>query len=168
MCLLHIAVNFLLWVKQLYLFHIAVNFLLWVKHVFIAHQLLLTKENLLQCAIQQFFYSQKEGQFISFLVQIGPHQHLIQNELVLAMIELKNCWVGIKKTIITHWLTQMLVKLNISQPVFPLSPLCCMLSREETNTNFIVFGLTRSVHEPTVYRTREIYMSFFLSEIKQF
>jgi hypothetical protein len=29
-----------------------------------------------------------------------------------------------------------------------------MLSGEATNTNFIVFGLTRSGFEPTIYRTR--------------
>jgi len=29
-----------------------------------------------------------------------------------------------------------------SQPVFALSYLCCVLSRETTNTNFIVVGLT--------------------------
>jgi len=29
-----------------------------------------------------------------------------------------------------------------------------MLSEEATNTNFIVFGLTRSRLEPTIYRTR--------------
>jgi hypothetical protein len=34
-----------------------------------------------------------------------------------------------------------------SQPVFALSPKCCVLSGEATNTNFIVFGLTRSVIE---------------------
>jgi hypothetical protein len=60
------------------------------------------------------FYSQKKiycnVQYNNFFTQ-----HLIQNELVLAMIELKNCWVGIKKTIITHWLTQMLVNLNIEE-----------------------------------------------------
>ena len=30
-----------------------------------------------------------------------------------------------------------------------------MLSGEATNTNFIVFGLTRSVLEPTIYHTRD-------------
>jgi hypothetical protein len=34
---------------------------------------------------------------------------------------------------------------------FTLSPLCCVLSREVTNTNFIVFGLTWSGLEPTIY-----------------
>jgi hypothetical protein len=34
-----------------------------------------------------------------------------------------------------------------SQPVFALSPYCCVLSREATNTKFIVFGLTQSVFE---------------------
>ena len=29
-----------------------------------------------------------------------------------------------------------------------------MLNREETNTNFIVLGLTRPGLEPTIYRTR--------------
>ena len=41
-----------------------------------------------------------------------------------------------------------------SQPVFVLSPQCCVLSGEATNTNFIVFGLTLSGLEPTIYRTR--------------
>jgi hypothetical protein len=30
-----------------------------------------------------------------------------------------------------------------SQQVFALTPNCCLLSREATNTNFIVFGSTR-------------------------
>jgi hypothetical protein len=38
--------------------------------------------------------------------------------------------------------------------VFPLSPYCCMLSREATHTNIIVFGLTRSGLELTIYRIR--------------
>ena len=41
-----------------------------------------------------------------------------------------------------------------SQPVFALSPWCCMLSGKATNFNFIVFGLTRPGIEPTIYRTR--------------
>jgi hypothetical protein len=41
-----------------------------------------------------------------------------------------------------------------SQPVFALSPLCCALSGEATNTNFIVFGLNRPGLEPTIYHTR--------------
>jgi len=40
-----------------------------------------------------------------------------------------------------------------SQPVFALSPYCCVLSGEATNTNFIVFGFTRSEIKPTIYRT---------------
>ena len=35
-----------------------------------------------------------------------------------------------------------------------LIPYCCVLSGEATNTNFIVFGLTRPELEPTIYRTR--------------
>jgi hypothetical protein len=41
-----------------------------------------------------------------------------------------------------------------SQPVFVLSPLCCVISGEAINTNCIVFGLTRPGLEPTIYRTR--------------
>ena len=40
-----------------------------------------------------------------------------------------------------------------SQPVFVLSPFCCVFSVEATNTNFVVFGLTRLGLEPTIYRT---------------
>jgi hypothetical protein len=32
---------------------------------------------------------------------------------------------------------------------------CCVISGEATNTNFIVFGLTRTGLEPTIYRTRD-------------
>jgi hypothetical protein len=40
-----------------------------------------------------------------------------------------------------------------SQPVFALSPKCCVLSGEATNTNFIFIGLTRPGLEPTIYHT---------------
>ena len=41
-----------------------------------------------------------------------------------------------------------------SQPVFALTHSCSVLRVEATNTNFIVFGLTRLGLEPTIYRTR--------------
>ena len=41
-----------------------------------------------------------------------------------------------------------------SQPVFALSPLCWVLSGEATNANFIVFGLTWSGLDLTIYRSR--------------
>jgi hypothetical protein len=41
-----------------------------------------------------------------------------------------------------------------SKSVFALSPECCMLSGEATNPNLLVFGLTRSGLEATIYRTR--------------
>jgi len=44
--------------------------------------------------------------------------------------------------------------LILSQPVFALSPSCCVLSGEARDINFIVFGLTRSALEITIYRTR--------------
>jgi hypothetical protein len=40
-----------------------------------------------------------------------------------------------------------------SQPVFDLSPYCCVFSGEATSTIFIVVGLTRQGLEPTIYRT---------------
>ena len=39
-----------------------------------------------------------------------------------------------------------------SQPVLALSPKCCVLSREATHTNCIVFGSIRPRIEPTIYR----------------
>ena len=41
-----------------------------------------------------------------------------------------------------------------SHPVFAISPYCCVLSGEATNTNFIVFGLIQSGLEPMIFRTR--------------
>ena len=43
--------------------------------------------------------------------------------------------------------------LNLSQPVFVVSPLCCML-REIENTILIVFGFTRLGLKSTIYHTR--------------
>ena len=34
-------------------------------------------------------------------------------------------------------------------------PVCFILREEATNTNFMIFGLTRPVLEPTTYRTRD-------------
>ena len=38
--------------------------------------------------------------------------------------------------------------------VFVLIPLCCILSIEATNTNFIVFRLTQLGLRPTIYYTQ--------------
>ena len=40
-----------------------------------------------------------------------------------------------------------------SRPVFALSLWCSGISGEATKTNFIVFGVNRSVHEPMIYHT---------------
>ena len=40
------------------------------------------------------------------------------------------------------------------QLVFVLTPKCCVLSGETRNNNFIVFGLTPSALEPTIYSFR--------------
>jgi hypothetical protein len=43
-----------------------------------------------------------------------------------------------------------------SQPVFVLSPQCCVVSGEATNTNFLVFGWTQSGLKPTTYRIQRV------------
>ena len=52
-----------------------------------------------------------------------------------------------------------------SQPVFALSPQCCVLSGEATNTNFIVFGLTQPGLEPTIYRTRGEHANHYATDV---
>jgi hypothetical protein len=42
--------------------------------------------------------------------------------------------------------------LILIQPVFALSPYCCVCIGDAPNTNFIVIGLTRLGLEPTIYR----------------
>ena len=42
-----------------------------------------------------------------------------------------------------------------SQPVITLTNLYCVLSGEATNTNFMIFGLTRPGIEPTIYHIRD-------------
>ena len=41
---------------------------------------------------------------------------------------------------------------------------CCMLSGEATNTNFIVFGLTRPGLEPTIYYTRDEHTNHYATD----
>jgi hypothetical protein len=53
--------------------------------------------------------------------------------------------------------------LILIQPVFALSPKSCVSSEEATNTNFIVFGLTRPGPKPTNYCTRDEHFYFKLS-----
>jgi hypothetical protein len=52
-----------------------------------------------------------------------------------------------------------------SKPAFALSPLCCVLSREATNTNFIVFGLTRLGLEFTIYRTQGKHANHYATDV---
>jgi hypothetical protein len=69
-------------------------------------------------------------------------------------------WIFI---VLAHWNNSLRVDMSIhsrhiipilSQPVFALTPECCVLSGEATNTNSIVFGLTRPGLEHTIYCTR--------------
>jgi len=55
-----------------------------------------------------------------------------------------------------------------SQSVFALSPYCCVCSWEATNTNFIVFGLTRSRLETTIYRTRGEHANHYATDAVAF
>jgi hypothetical protein len=55
-----------------------------------------------------------------------------------------------------HDITEILLKValnTINQPTY-FHQSCWVLSGEATNTNFIVFGLTRPWFEPTIYRTQ--------------
>jgi hypothetical protein len=52
-----------------------------------------------------------------------------------------------------------------SQPVFGLSPYCCVLSGEVTNTNFIVFGLTQSGLEPKITRTQGEHANHYTTDV---
>ena len=54
--------------------------------------------------------------------------------------------------------------LILSKPVFALSPYCCMLSGEATNTNLIVFGLTQLGPEPKIYRTRGEHANHYVTD----
>jgi hypothetical protein len=55
-----------------------------------------------------------------------------------------------------------------NQPVITLTPLCCVLSGEATNTNFIIFGLTRPGIEPTIYRIRDEHATHYTTNAVYF
>ena len=46
-----------------------------------------------------------------------------------------------------------------------LSHKCCVLSGEATNTNVIVFVLTRSGLEPTIFRTRREHANYYTTDV---
>jgi hypothetical protein len=60
--------------------------------------------------------------------------------------------------VLAHWNNSRWVDMSLhtewlqipSQPLFTLTPWCCVLSGEAANTNIIVFGLTRPRLEPTI------------------
>jgi len=52
-----------------------------------------------------------------------------------------------------------------SQPIFALTPKCSVLSGEATNTNFIVFGLTRPELKPTIYRTWDKHTNHYTTDV---
>ena len=53
-----------------------------------------------------------------------------------------------------------------SQPIFALSPSCCVLSGGATHTYFIVFGLNPPVLEPTIYHTQAEYANLKVNRLK--
>ena len=65
-----------------------------------------------------------------------------------------------------HRPTRLVVHIILitSQPVFALSPECCVLSEKTTNTNFIVFDFTWSGLQPTIYRTRGMQTNHYTTE----
>ena len=52
-----------------------------------------------------------------------------------------------------------------AEPVFALNPSCCVLSGEETHTNFLVFGLTRSELQLTIYYTRGEHANHYTTDV---
>ena len=51
------------------------------------------------------------------------------------------------------------------RPVFALTHKFCVLSGEAANTNFNVFGLTRSLIGPTTFRTRGEHANHYTTEV---
>ena len=54
-----------------------------------------------------------------------------------------------------------------SQPVFALSLYCCVLSGEDTNTNFIDFSSTRPWLGPMIYHTRGEHANHYTTDAGQ-
>ena len=52
-----------------------------------------------------------------------------------------------------------------SQPVFSLTPCNSVISREATNSNYIVYGLIRPRLEPTIYRTRGEHAYHYITDV---
>ena len=55
--------------------------------------------------------------------------------------------------------------LTPSQTVFVVTPDYCVLRGAATNTNFIVFGLTRWVLEPTIYHTQGGHANHYTTDV---
>jgi hypothetical protein len=75
---------------------------------------------------------------------------------------MKNCCIGVKQQSLTHFIIRHLIILIPSQTVFAL--LSLMLNGEATNTNFIVFGLTRPELKLTIYHTRDEHANHYATD----
>ena len=53
------------------------------------------------------------------------------------------------------------------QPVFVLTPYCCLLNGEAANTNLIVFNFTRPGLKLTIYHTRGEYANHYTTDAIQ-
>ena len=52
-----------------------------------------------------------------------------------------------------------------SQPIFALTPKCCVLSGAAVNTNFIVFGLTQPGLERMIYQTQNNHTNHYTTDV---
>ena len=96
---------------------------------------------------------------------------LILNELIMmSALYLTNrlCWIFI---VLAHWHNSPRVDISPHSDTIPcfqtnqsLFPWCCMLIEEATNTNFIVFGVSRSGLELTIYCTQGKHANYYTND----
>ena len=66
----------------------------------------------------------------------------------------------LQKIVLKHNKSNQIILIP-SQPIFALTPSCCVLSREAINISFIVFGLTAPRLKPTIYNTWGVHANHY-------
>ena len=109
-------------------------------------------------------------QFFSYIMEILVNFHWGDKEVHFVLTNTLSCIFYIASSLKQQFANRHVALLGHilipSQPIFPLSPQCCLLIREAKKNIFTFFGFTRLWLEPTIYRTRTKHANHYTTDAR--